>query len=486
MQLEPAAAPPIAQPAIEVKSIDWVPLDERRGKPTTLFPLWFMSNANLTTLATGMVGAALGANFLTSLLAIVTGVAVGTVFTAFHSAQGPQLGLPQMIQSRAQFGYRGVVVICLVVVASIVGFNIFNQMLAADVVSLATGVDAPKLWYVFITALALALAIVGYHWIHRTQKWLTWLFLATFGVFSVAAIVVLPLPAEQFSLGSVNWAAFLVQFGAAAAYALGWAPYVSDYSRYLPPQTSPAKATFYTYSGVFVGAVWLMALGAFVAAMFAAANPIDAVRQAADQILPGAGTVLLLTALPALITVITVNIYASSIELITIVDSFKTVRPTRAVRIIACTVIALAGLLGAELSSGEFLASFSSFLVVLLYVLVPWTAVNLVDYYFVRRGQYAIGQIFVPGGVYGNWGWRGLTAYAIGIVAMIPFVVTAWYVGPVAEAMGGADVALFAGLIASSVAYVLLARSLDLSAERAVAKSDRAALGVESVSFTRP
>lgn len=482
-QLEPAAAPPIARPAIEVKSIDWVPLEERRGKPTTLFPLWFMSNANLTTLATGMVGAALGANFLTSLLAIVTGVAVGTVFTAFHSAQGPQLGLPQMIQSRAQFGYRGVVVICLVVVASIVGFNIFNQMLAADVVSIATGIDAPKLWYVFITALALALAIVGYHWIHRTQKWLTWLFLATFGVFSVAAIAVLPLDAAQFDLGAMNWPAFLVQFGAAAAYALGWAPYVSDYSRYLPPQTSAAKATFYTYTGVFVGAVWLMALGAFVAALFTDAAPIEAVRQAADAILPGAGTILLLTALPALITVITVNIYASSIELITIVDSFKRITPTRRVRIIACTVIALAGLLGAELSSGAFLDSFSSFLVVLLYVLVPWTAVNLVDYYFVRRGHYAIGQIFVPGGIYGNWGWRGLTAYAIGIVAMIPFVVTAWYVGPIAEAMGGADVALFAGVAASSIAYLLLARGLDLSAERAQADLDTAAIGVQSVSF---
>ena len=123
-------------PAIESKSIDWIPLEERRGKPSTLFPLWFMSNANLTTLATGMVGAALGASLLTSLLAIVSGVAVGTVFTAFHSAQGPQLGLPQMIQSRAQFGYRGVVVICAVVVFSIVGFNVFNQILAADVLVL--------------------------------------------------------------------------------------------------------------------------------------------------------------------------------------------------------------------------------------------------------------------------------------------------------------------------------------------------------------
>ena len=31
-----------------------------------------------------------------------------SVFMAFHGSQGPEMGLPQMIQSRAQFGYRGV------------------------------------------------------------------------------------------------------------------------------------------------------------------------------------------------------------------------------------------------------------------------------------------------------------------------------------------------------------------------------------------
>ncbi|KAA0082582.1 cytosine permease [Mycolicibacterium sp. P9-64] len=472
-------------PAIESKSIDWIPLDERRGKPSTLFPLWFMSNANLTTLATGMVGAALGASLLVSLLAIVSGVAVGTVFTAFHSAQGPQLGLPQMIQSRAQFGYRGVVIICAVVVFSIVGFNVFNQILAADVLTLTTGADLRELWFVVITGLALALAIYGYHWIHRFQTWLTWLFLATFGVFTVAALIGSQIDDSQFGFGGFTWAAFLVQFGAAAAYALGWAPYVSDYSRYLPPQTSPRKALFHTYAGVFVGATWLMALGALVAALFAGVSPIEAVKQAADGILPGSGTWLLVAALPGLVTVITVNIYAASLELITMVDSFRAVRPTRRLRIIACSVIAAAGLLGSSFSSGDFLANFGSFLVVLLYLLVPWTSVNLVDYYLVRRGRYAVREIFIPrGSVYGTWGWRGLAAYLIGIVAMVPFVVTVWYTGPIAAAMGGVDVALFVGLLVSAAAYVLMARSLDLDAEISKAEADSRDHGVEAVSFS--
>lgn len=468
---------------IEVKSIDWVPLTERTGRPSSLFSLWFMSNANLTTLATGMVGVAMGANFAVSVVAILLGVCVGTVFTAFHSAQGPQLGLPQMIQSRAQFGYRGVAIVCLVVVASIVGFNIFNQLLAGQVLTTTTGADAGAWWFVLITALALTLAIIGYHWIHRVQKWLTILFLATFGVFTVVALFVLPLGSDAFSFAAFDWPAFLVQFAAAAAYALGWAPYVSDYSRYLPPQTSPRAALFHTASGVIVGAGWLMVLGAFVASLFADADPVAAIAAAADQILPGLGVVLLWSALPALITVITINIYAASIELITVADSFRPVRPTRLTRIVACSIIGLGGLLGAAFSTGEFLDSFGSFLVVLLYVLVPWTSVNLVDYYLVRRGRYAVAEMFRPHGIYGAWGWRGITAYVVGIVAMIPFVVTTWFVGPVAAAIGGVDVALFVGLIASAIAYVLLARGLDLDAERRLASEEAEAAGIRSVSF---
>lgn len=470
---------------IESRSIDWVPLTARHGKPWSLFPLWFMSNANVTTLATGMLGAALGATLLTSLLAIVVGVAVGTVFTAFHSAQGPQLGLPQMIQSRAQFGYRGVIVICAVVVFSLVGFNMFNQMLASDIVVMTTGVKASALWYILVSGLAVLLAIFGYHWIHKTQRWLTLLFLVTFGIFTVGALFVVPLDATQLSFANFNWVAFLVQFGGAAAYALGWAPYVSDYSRYLPPQTSPTKALGYTYGGVFAGAVWLMALGALIAASFTGTSPLDGVRAAADAFIPGAGLWLLIAALPGLISVITINIYAAALELITILDSIRPVVPTRTVRVVACLVIALAAVVGSLVSTGEFLSNFGSFLVILLYVLVPWTSVNLVDYYFVRRGHYAIREIFDPRGIYGDWGWRGLTAYAIGIVAMVPFVVTVWYTGPVAQALGGADIALFIGLAASAVAYLILARSIDLSAEREAALSGKTKFGEEAVQFTR-
>jgi purine-cytosine permease-like protein len=96
----------------------------------------------------------------------------------------------------------------------------------------------------------------------------------------------------------------------------------------------------------------------------------------------------------------------------------------------------------------------------------PWTAINLVDFYWVRGGHYSVREIFNPRGMYAMWNWRGLAAYVIGFVSMIPFFSTGMYTGPVARALGGADIAMLVGLPVSALVYLLACRSLDLAAER--------------------
>ena len=71
---------------------------------------------------------------------------------------------------------------------------------------------------------------------------------------------------------------------------------------------------------------------------------------------------------------------------------------------------------------------------------------NLVDYYIVRQGHYAIAEIFNPHGIYGRWGWRGILAYLIGFAAMVPFFnVGTLYEGAAAKALNGADISLSSG-----------------------------------------
>jgi purine-cytosine permease-like protein len=56
---------------------------------------------------TGFTGAALGLGLVYAILAIVIGVGLGTFAMAFHANQGPRMGLPQMIQSRANSACAG-------------------------------------------------------------------------------------------------------------------------------------------------------------------------------------------------------------------------------------------------------------------------------------------------------------------------------------------------------------------------------------------
>jgi cytosine/uracil/thiamine/allantoin permease len=103
---------------------------------------------------------------------------------------------------------------------------------------------------------------------------------------------------------------------------------------------------------------------------------------------------------------------------------------------------------------------------------------NLVDFFLVRRGHYAIADLFTPRGIYGAWGRRGLTAYAIGFAAEVPFMVLPsiggfTYTGPVAKQISDVDISWLVGLAVAGTAYWLLSRSLNLRAEEAaIAVSD--------------
>src|ERR1700720_2155956 len=128
---------------IETRSIDYVPLAERHGKVWHLWPVWFSGDAHLATLAVGVLGITLGGNLLWTAVAVVAGCLLGTFFMAFHSTQGPQLGLPQMIQSRPQFGYTGALLVWTVALIAYIGFNAFNQVPAAQTVRQLSGSSAP-------------------------------------------------------------------------------------------------------------------------------------------------------------------------------------------------------------------------------------------------------------------------------------------------------------------------------------------------------
>lgn len=459
------------RPLIEHRSIDYVPLAERHGRVWHLWPVWFTGDAHLATIAVGFVGIALGGNLVWMSVAVALGCALGTFFMAFHSTQGPQLGLPQMIQSRPQFGYVGALLVWAVALVSFLGYNAFNERLAAD--TLETLYGAPSsLSIPLVGIVAAALAVVGYRWIHRTQMALAYLLIAGLLLMTLA-IGRAEFPATQLDWSDFRTGPFLTQMFAAAAYQLSWSIYVSDYSRYLPPTVGVRASFWWTFLGAFIGGVWTMLVGTFAAAMFPSLGLTPALKACADALLPGSGTPLLIASLLGLVTITTLNFYGASLTLLSVVDSFRPLRSSAGKRVAAIVFGLVVSTAIALTASKDFAAEFGEFLAILLYLFTPWTAINLVDFYVVRRGRYSVREIFNPDGLYGRWNWRGLLAYGLGFLAMVPFFSTGLYRGPVATALGGADIAMLVGLPVSAFVYLAACRSYDLEAEmRAVAAAD--------------
>ena len=453
---------------IESHSIDYVPLAERHGKVWHLWPVWFSGSAHLATPAVGIIGIALGGNLLWSALAVLIGCALGTFFMAFHSTQGPQLGLPQMIQSRPQFGYVGALLVWAVALVSYIGYNAFNQVLAAQALHQLVERIAPgsPIAIIALALMALAIAIIGYDKLHLAQRVFAYLMLAILLVCSLVAVWVLRFPASAWSPEGFRAVPFLAQLFAAASYELSWSIYVSDYSRYLPREVSVRESFWWTYVGAYIGGAWMMLVGTVAAALYPRLDIAAAMKRAADAAMPGLGIVLLLGALLGLICVSALNFYGASLTLLSVADTVRPIRSTVTKRLVSLLVAAIIATGIALSASSHFIDRFADLLALLLYLFTPWTAINLVDFYWVRHGHYSIREIFNPDGMYGRWNWRGLCAYAVGFIVMIPFFSTGLYTGPIAHALGGADLAMLIGLPVAAVVYLLACRSLDREAER--------------------
>jgi NCS1 family nucleobase:cation symporter-1 len=453
---------------IESRSIDYVPDDERHGKVGHQGPFWFVGNFQPFTLALGFVGPSLGLSLWWTIVAGIAGIAFGTLFMAFHATQGPVLGLPQMIQSRAQFGYRGVLVPLIGTLFTFVGFNV------VDVVIIKSGLQSifgwnPVVIAVVITVIAALVAIFGHDLLHRTFRVLFWISLPLWIVLTCGVLFggVVGTPSSEVAAGGgFTVVAFLVQFSVAASYNITYAPYVSDYSRYLPRSTKPSAIIAAVFLGASASPAWLIPLGAWMATYLGASDALAGINQTGNEVIPVLGAVLAIVSTLVLVATMGLNAYSGMLTVVTGLDSLKSVNPTRRLRVVTIVVLAVGWLVMSLLLTNATTA-LNTTLLIMLYLLAPWTAVNLTDYFFVRRGHYAIADLFTPSGIYGAWSWRGLTAFLAGVAAEIPFVDLPFYVGPAAKAMGEVDIAFIVGLLVSSLVYVAVTRSLDVTHELA-------------------
>ncbi|HWE90255.1 MAG TPA: cytosine permease, partial [Pseudonocardiaceae bacterium] len=94
--------------AVEPGGVEFIPLADRHGRPWQLLGTWTSPNLEFATVFVGVLAvSAFGVSFWPAVLGIVVGNVLGATAHGFLSARGPGYGVPQMVLSRAGFGFWG-------------------------------------------------------------------------------------------------------------------------------------------------------------------------------------------------------------------------------------------------------------------------------------------------------------------------------------------------------------------------------------------
>lgn len=443
--------------AFEQQAIGPIPTEDRRGKSSELVAIWFGMNMSPITIVTGAGATVLfGLSLWWSIAAFVIGHVVGGIGMALHAAQGPRLGVPQMLQARGQFGSYGAALVLVIALIMFIGIFSSNLLVAsASFNAIAPQLDTHML-LVLSAILSFLVAAYGYFVVRR---------LAALGSYVVGGLVLVALIAilvsgklgPALSHGSFQLVGFLSMIAIGVVWQLAYAPYVSDYSRYMPADTGSRGAFWGSFAGSVASSILLMTVGAIVGLITGNEDTMAGLQ----SLVQGWVGFIVLASLGIVVgTVNSINLYSSCLTLLSLIETFLPGwNPKTRARIFATVGLAVVGVSLAFAASSDFAAFWFSFLNMCLYALIPWSVINLIDYYVIRKGSYSVMDFFAPGGgAYGRWNLGTLISFAIGVAAQVPFMSLSFYKGPVAQALGGVDIAWLVGLAAASVAYLTILR----------------------------
>jgi NCS1 family nucleobase:cation symporter-1 len=223
----------------------------------------------------------------------------------------------------------------------------------------------------------------------------------------------------------------------------------------MPQGTGTRPAFWASYWGCTLGSMLPMILGVVVGLTLTGKGNLVAQLAAMTH---GIAPLVLIVFSIGMAASNAMNLYCGALCVLTF---GQTLRPTWSPRAHArtwtCVVLTGVALAAALLSKDTFLANYEDFILLLLYVLVPWTAINLVDYYLLRHGEYDVAAFLRhDGGMYGRINYPATGCYVFGILLQLPFVSSPLYVGPIARALGGIDLSWIVGLAVTSPLYYWL------------------------------
>ena len=432
--------------AVEPGGAEFIPLNERHGRPLQLFWTWTSPNMEFATVFVGLLGILLGLSFWETFLAIVIGTALGSITQGILSTSGPQYGVPQMVLSRRGFGYWGNALPAGInsVVAGI-GWFAVNSVSGALALNALTHLPE-VLCLLIVVALQLAVAFLGYNLIHAFER------------YAFPVLVIIFLIASAWTLSKAHPGAthqtipgaFLIELGATFGYAVGWNPYASDYTRYFKPDADKKAIAFWAGLGLLLSCVLLETVGAAagtIAGVVSNPNPTAGWTGIFPTWLRD---LTLLAIVIGGIAANALNIYSGAISFTAI--GFKL--PLAARRAIVALGFGAIGFFVGWAGLHNAGSDYNNFLLIIAYWIAPWLAVMFCDMYLRRRQDPAQIEHLLFNRKYTNW--AGPVAMLVGAgISIWLFSNQTKYIGLVpTHAPDTGDLTFEVGFVLTAVIYL--------------------------------
>ncbi len=468
---------------VELRGFDHIPEPERNMTLRQIDHLWVGTSVNLFSFALGAIAITLGLNLWEAFAACVVG-GLTYAYMAWGSIATVRAGLPVSTLARAAFGIRGNLPNALLSWIASVAFEVINTVFGVEALLALFGLlgwnhagNAGKLVAVLVQLLLCGgIAVLG----HATMVWFQRIFAALVGGALLAVIV--------FTADKVDWAhassshAHLASAGVAAAFLTASAVLASnplsflfngpDWVRYLP-STTPARPIFaHVFWASYLPSLAMTMMGAFCATLGDMTDPISGLK-------PFMPAWLFVVYIVAVVGGSLANnvptYYSSGLALQAIGLRLRRYAATM-LDVIVSTSITLY-----LLFVQDFSTALNDFIALLVVWVGPFGGVWICDAYL-RRGRYDPGAIHSKAGAAGRyWGWRGLNpcgciAILAGMAAAAMTMKSPLFDGPLATALGGADLSWILGFPTSALVYgtLVLVRERRAAAGRQPLWSDYA------------
>ncbi len=425
--------------SVETHGIAPVATDRRYGTPRRLFTVWFAPQVNLSGVFTGALAIALGLGFWLGLLAMLIGTVLGSVVVGYLSTWGPRTGTAQLPSARMAFGGTVVVPAALQWLSSIAWDGLVG-LFGGEALAALLGIP---FWVAVLIVLGVqgVVGFFGYELIHRLQAVLTVVLFVTFVVFAVKLISGHDVITPATVAGPDLVGAFVLEVTIALSLAVSWASYASDFSRYLPADSSRIRVFGYTFAGMVTAYAFVQGIG-IAAGEVVSEQTAEGVRSVMGGGVLG-GLALLIIALAAIGSGV-MNDYSGSLALQTL-----GVRVRRPVSAVVVTVLAFALILW--LHAGDTVERFQNVLLFISYWIPAFVAVVVVDWRIRSRGRASLDPA-LESTVRAD-AVAALVAFVVAYAAAVPFMNTSLIQGPVALAWHGADIAYFVNFLVALMIY---------------------------------